>query len=247
MITQRGRAAGSGTGRTGPPAPRSCPGRSRSAAGRRRWRRRPRPGHRPAPSRPVRRAAPWSSRSPSARRSRSGAVRPRGRSSQPRTVLAGTPSCQPMDCGRSPAAAATAAVPITSTACARRGAHQAGSSTTVTRQDRQRARRGRTRARVPPSIQTGRSRACPHGASWPPHDTQHSEPAARSPAVRPASRVTSTRRPPSSRAEDAAIRRCRSRGGLVLQPGRLHRARLPYTMITRSRHRGHQPARHVPR
>ena len=92
-----------------------------------------------------------------------------------------------------PAIARPAAAPMTSMPSARRGAHQDGSRTHVRWQDRQRARRGRSRATRPPCSRTARSRPYPHRASGPSwHDGHASVPAARSGATAPASRHSST-------------------------------------------------------
>jgi hypothetical protein len=84
---------------------------------------------------------------------------------QPRTVDTGRPNRAAIGrCPQPPAFIRTAA-PITSTPSARRSRHETTSSTCVTRQLRQRARRGAN----PPTPRTVRTRARPHGARSPPH------------------------------------------------------------------------------
>ena len=89
-----------------------------------------------------------------------------------------------------PAIARPAAAPMTSMPSARRGAHQAGSRMRVRRQDRQRARRGRSRVVRPPRSRTARSRPYPHGASRRPGMT--GTPASRPPGQRPRHRHPGT-------------------------------------------------------
>jgi hypothetical protein len=92
--------------------------------------------------------------------------------SQPRTVDTGRASRVAIGRCPAPAAFIRNAAPITSTASARRSRHDTVSSTCVTKQLPQRARRGRSS----PTPRTVRSRACPHGARPPPHG-QASSPA----------------------------------------------------------------------
>jgi hypothetical protein len=88
--------------------------------------------------------------------------------SQSRTVAAGT--CRQAATGRwpSPLALASSAAPMTSMLLARRGRHQAGSSTWVRPQATQRARSGRSSAWPPSGTRMRRVRALAHGRSVPP-------------------------------------------------------------------------------
>lgn len=113
------------------------------------------------------------------------------RRTQPRIVSAGTSRSPAIPRMPRPDAAATRAAPMTSMPCARRGAHQAGSSTCVPRHDMQRARRGRTGTRRPPSSRTTRHRPCPHGRSRPGHDGQPNRRSARSVRICASSRYSS--------------------------------------------------------
>lgn len=96
---------------------------------------------------------------------RSRSVRERARRSQPRTVASGTPSRCAIGRWPAPPAWAINAEPMTSMVSLRLGRLQFASSTVVTPQDRQRARRGRRQRNCPPKPRRERVRACPHGAS----------------------------------------------------------------------------------
>ncbi len=84
----------------------------------------------------------------------------------PSGSLAGPGGCA-WDRRRRAGWAAPPAAAMTPVPCARRGVHQAGSTTWVRPQARQRARTGRTRACAPSSSRITRSRASPHGGSIP--------------------------------------------------------------------------------
>jgi hypothetical protein len=85
----------------------------------------------------------------------------RSRRSQPRTVAAGTPSPAPIRPQPAPASPISAAVPMTSIASARPGAHHGSSRTWVRLHEPQRA----SRAVAPPSRRTARSRPYPTASS----------------------------------------------------------------------------------
>jgi hypothetical protein len=99
--------------------------------------------------------------------SHSGLARALNRRNQPRTVAAGRPACKAARRCPHPAAARASAAPITPTSSARRSSTPAGSSTCVTPQPAQRARRGRSRHFLSPSPRITRAGACPHGRSQP--------------------------------------------------------------------------------
>lgn len=92
--------------------------------------------------------------------------------SQPRTVETARPSRCAILRAPIPAADNSRAWPITANESARRNKTDAGNTTCVTPQARQRARRGRTRPAIP---RTTRVRAKPHEAKTPPHGHDGSE------------------------------------------------------------------------
>jgi len=106
------------------------------------------------------------------------AARTANRRSHPRTVSAGRDSHRAIRRWPAPAAFAAKAAPTTSARSALRDNALTGSSTCVTPQPRQRARRGRHRATAPPRPRTARATPNPHRASRPPHPGQHRSPAA---------------------------------------------------------------------
>ena len=168
MISWRGRAGGSGPGQACPPAARLSPARARSCGGRSPRRRPPAFSASPSDEPAGFDGGPADSSPgrPARRwRARSCPARARSRRSQPRTVAAGTSS-------------------------ARRGAHHDGSKMQVRWQDRQRARRGRSRAVRPLRSRTARSRPYPHGASRRSRTT--GTPVSRPPGQRPRHRHPGT-------------------------------------------------------
>ena len=92
-----------------------------------------------------------------------------------RTVSAGSPRSAAFRRWLAPLTLANSTSPTTCTVTARRGRQDAGNSTWVVRQPRQRPRRGLSWV-VPSWPRTDRRRAYPHGASRCPHDG-HASPA----------------------------------------------------------------------
>jgi hypothetical protein len=91
------------------------------------------------------------------------------RPSQPRTVERGSPNSRAIRRRLQPPTESSSTRPIVSTASPRRNSINAGNSTCVSLQSRQRDRRGRTR-RACHARPTVRSLAHPHGANTPQHD-----------------------------------------------------------------------------
>lgn len=107
---------------------------------------------------------------------RAASARAANRRNHSRTVPGGTPNNTATDrCPNPRAAFAANAAPITATEYARRSRQNTGNNTCVARHPAHRDRRGRTRS-PPPSPRTDRTRACPHGASRPPHRGHPSAP-----------------------------------------------------------------------
>ena len=215
VLSPRGRARGGGPARTGPAAAQvrpaeAMPGDSRvRRRGDRVERVMQRRGVRPGSAGSVPPITPsWN-----IAKQRISSARDRRRRSKPRTVAGGTSRSAPIRAYPAPLSAAARPVPITSTASARRGAHQDRSRMCVRWQDRQRARSGRSHAVAPPSSRITRSRPCPHWASLPvPHDGQASRPPARSAEAAAASAHSSTAGLPEHDGHDARARAPRARG-----------------------------------
>ena len=101
----------------------------------------------------------------------------RQRRNQPRTVSGGRPRAVAILRNPTPATDRVSASPITSTESRRRTRLSSGINTCVTRQDVQRARRGRRRSSVPSRLRNSRHRPYHHGTKRPPQFGHSNSPA----------------------------------------------------------------------